>query len=251
MKLESGKTYKWTGGTERPTDWNDKGRMDAMLDGKPRKYTSDGSGPRGNFEGIAPSAHGGWTWFGDHFEEVESHMLTMEQRLAIAAVQVGAIWPDAEFVRINMEGHVEWGTSAIVPQHNSMKIPRLPNGKVNIKVRAWGDDYKQSTEGYLAGYFGGAKYPVRISDILDRRYPSDANFKHFEVIKEKEKELVRWSDEELKMQVARHKDDPEYFVIILHADEEKVYFDRAFCEKEEFFKDYVQTDGKPFLKETE
>lgn len=38
--MESGKYYKWVG-TKKPKGWNDKGLMDFMLDGKPRKFIGD------------------------------------------------------------------------------------------------------------------------------------------------------------------------------------------------------------------
>ena len=69
-RFKAGKYYKCIL-TGRPDDWNRDGKMDAMLDGKPRRCVQaidDGykTFMRAAFEGIS----GVWAWGFDEFEEV-------------------------------------------------------------------------------------------------------------------------------------------------------------------------------------
>lgn len=68
-KFEEGKYYKWVGPKERPEDWNCKGRMDFMLDGKPHLCVSSG------FDSAIIASFsddvGAWAWHGAYEYMIE------------------------------------------------------------------------------------------------------------------------------------------------------------------------------------
>ena len=83
MLFEVGKKYRFRG-LSRPTGWNSEGRMDAFLDGKPRKCIEIGRRLNpdlmpdlmfANFEGVSVelarkhTPEGLWLWDINNFEE--------------------------------------------------------------------------------------------------------------------------------------------------------------------------------------
>eukprot|EP00906_Rhabdomonas_costata_P023685 RCo034044 len=69
-QLRTGQWYRWTGGTQRPSDWNDYGQMDFLLDGKPHQVKEGGGHFASFFD--SPSVDRMWNFVGhlDKFELV-------------------------------------------------------------------------------------------------------------------------------------------------------------------------------------
>lgn len=70
-EFKTGHWYRWTGPKERPGWFNDEGKMDAILDGAPRKCIN-GNGICATFKGVERTFSDTWNWKSGmrHFEEV-------------------------------------------------------------------------------------------------------------------------------------------------------------------------------------